>query len=124
GCVVVAVSPTAWQHQLLWVLLAVVGKVGKRASDRLVWPSVVVLAVTLPGTMLLPNIEALFPVRDNILLLTALGAACLAPFLPRTSPYWQHPVPTDYAKPVAARWRRVPLLPFWRRVFTRPNLLL
>ncbi|WP_069743393.1 phosphatase PAP2 family protein [Streptomyces sp. EN23] len=124
GCVVVAVSPTAWQHQLLWVLLAVVGKVGKRASDRLVWPSVVVLAVTLPGTMLLPNIEPLFPVRDNILLLTALGAACLAPFLPRTSPYWQHPVPTEYAKPVAARWRRVPLLPFWRRVFTRPNLLL
>ncbi|OCC09853.1 Polalpha-(1-2)-phosphatidylinositol mannoside mannosyltransferase [Streptomyces sp. PTY087I2] len=124
GCVVVAVSPTAWQHQLLWVLLAVVGRVGKRASDRLVWPSVVVLAVTLPGTMLLPNLEPLFPVRDNILLLTALGAACLAPFLPRTSPYWQHPVPTDYAKPVAARWRRVPLLPFWRRVFTRPNLLL
>ncbi|MYR78318.1 phosphatase PAP2 family protein [Streptomyces filamentosus] len=124
GCVVVAVSPTAWQHQLLWVLLAVVGKVGKRASDRLVWPSVVVLAVTLPGTMLLPNLEPLFPVRDNILLLAALGAACLAPFLPRTSPYWQHPVPTDYAKLVAARWRRVPLLPFWRRVFTRPNLLL
>ncbi|MFD7424068.1 bifunctional glycosyltransferase 87/phosphatase PAP2 family protein [Streptomyces californicus] len=124
GCVVVAVSPTAWQHQLLWVLLAVVGRVGKRASDRLVWPSVVLLAVTLPGTMLLPNIGALHPLRDNILLLAALGAACLAPFLPRTSPYWQHPVPTDYAKPVAARWRRVPLLPFWRRVRTRPNLLL
>ncbi|WP_405634980.1 phosphatase PAP2 family protein [Streptomyces sp. NBC_01178] len=124
GCVVVAVSPTAWQHQLLWVLLAVVGRVGKRASDRLVWPSVVVLAVTLPGTMLLPNIEPLIPVRDNVLLLVALGAACLAPFLPRTSPYWQHPVPTDYAKPVPARWRRVPLLPFWRRVLTRPNLLL
>ncbi|MFF7008196.1 bifunctional glycosyltransferase 87/phosphatase PAP2 family protein [Streptomyces fimicarius] len=124
GCVVVAVSPTAWQHQLLWVLLAVVGRVGKRASDRLVWPSVVVLVVTLPGTMLLPNLEPLFPVRDNVLLLVALGAACLAPFLPRTSPYWQHPVPTDYAKPVAARWRRVPLLPFWRRVLTRPNLLL
>ncbi|MEU0097594.1 phosphatase PAP2 family protein [Streptomyces sp. NPDC006267] len=124
GCVVVAVSPTAWQHQLLWVLLAVVGKVGKRASDRLVWPSVVLLVVILPGTMLLPNIETLFPLRDNVLLLAALGAACLAPFLPRTSPYWQHPVPTDYAKPVAARWRRVPLLPFWRRVLTRPNLLL
>lgn len=26
GCVAVAVSPTAWQHQLLWVLLAVVGR--------------------------------------------------------------------------------------------------
>ncbi|WP_307667456.1 phosphatase PAP2 family protein [Streptomyces sp. V2I9] len=124
GCAVVAVSPTAWQHQLLWVLLAVVGRVGKRASDRLVWPSVVVLAITLPGTMLLPNITTLHPVRDNVLLLAALGAACLAPFLPRTSPYWQHPVPTDYAQPVAARWRRVPLLPFWRRVLTRPNLLL
>ncbi|MEV1046805.1 phosphatase PAP2 family protein [Streptomyces sp. NPDC049916] len=124
GCVAVAVAPTAWQHQLLWVLLAVVGRVGKRASDRLVWPAVVVLVVTLPGTMLLPNIETLHPVRDNVLLLAALGAASLVPFLPRTSPYWQHPVPTDHAKPVAARWRRVPLLPFWRRVVTRPNLLL
>ncbi|MEI7033704.1 phosphatase PAP2 family protein [Streptomyces pratensis] len=124
GCVVVAVSPTAWQHQLLWVLLAGVGRVGKQAADRLVWPAVVVLAVTLPGTMLLPNIETLLPVRDNVLLLAALGAACVAPFLLRTSPYWQHPVPTDHAKPVAARWRRVPLLPFWRRVLSRPNLLL
>ncbi|MGP3633833.1 bifunctional glycosyltransferase 87/phosphatase PAP2 family protein [Streptomyces sp. 24-1644] len=124
GCVVVAVSPTAWQHQVLWVLLAVVGRVGKRASDRLVWPAVVLLVLTLPGKMLLPNIGAVIPVRDNVLLIAALGAACVAPFLPRSSPYWQRPVPTDYAKPVAARWRRVPLLPFWRRVLTRPNLLL
>lgn len=124
GCVAVAVAPTAWEHQLLWVLLAVVGRVGKRASDRLVWPSVVVLALTLPGTMLLPNVGAVLPVRDNVLLLTALGAACVAPFLPRTSPYWLEPVPTDYARPVPARWSRVPLLPFWRRVLTRPNLLL
>nr|MDT0523956.1 protein kinase [Streptomyces sp. DSM 41633] len=56
--------------------------------------------------------------------LAALGAACLVPFLARTSPYWQRPIPTDHAKPVAARWRRVPLLPFWRRVLHRPNLLL
>ncbi|WP_376772463.1 bifunctional glycosyltransferase 87/phosphatase PAP2 family protein [Streptomyces fulvorobeus] len=124
GCVVVAVSPTAWQHQLLWVLLAVVGRVGKRASDRLVWPAVVLLVLTLPGKMLLPNIGAVIPLRDNILLVAALGAACVAPFLPRSSPYWQDPVPTDYARPVAGRWRRVPLLPFWRRVLTRPNLLL
>ena len=48
GCAAVAVSPTAWQHQLLWVLLAVVGRVGTRASDRLVWPAVVVLVLTLP----------------------------------------------------------------------------
>ncbi|MFJ9635199.1 bifunctional glycosyltransferase 87/phosphatase PAP2 family protein [Streptomyces sp. NPDC101178] len=124
GCVVVAVSPTAWQHQLLWVLLAVVGRVGKRASDRLVWPAVVVLVLTLPGKMLLPNVGPLTFVRDNGLLLVALAAACAAPFLPRTSPYWQRPVPTDHAKPVAARWRRVPLLPFWRRALHRPNLLL
>ncbi|MEU2821259.1 bifunctional glycosyltransferase 87/phosphatase PAP2 family protein [Streptomyces bacillaris] len=124
GCVVVAVSPTAWQHQLLWVLLAVVGKVGKRASDRLVWPAVVVLVVTLTGQMLLPNVGPVTSVRDNALLLAALGAACATPFLLRTSPYWARPVPTDYARPAAARWRRVPLLPFWRRVLHRPNLLL
>ncbi|MGW1405068.1 bifunctional glycosyltransferase 87/phosphatase PAP2 family protein [Streptomyces sp. NPDC002403] len=124
GCVAVAVSPTAWQYQLLWVLLAVVGRAGKRAGDRLVWPAVVVLVLTLPGTMLLPNIAVLFPVRDNVLLIAALAAACAVPFLPRTSEYWQHPVPTDCAAPVPARWSRVPLLPFWRRVLSRPNLLL
>ncbi len=32
GCAAIAVSPTTWQHQLLWVLLAVVGRVGRRAS--------------------------------------------------------------------------------------------
>ncbi|RPK73103.1 Polyprenol-phosphate-mannose-dependent alpha-(1-2)-phosphatidylinositol mannoside mannosyltransferase [Streptomyces sp. ADI95-17] len=124
GCVAVAVSPTAWQHQLLWVLLAVVGRVGRRASDRPVWPVAVVLVITLPGTMLLPNMAVLFPVRDNVLLIVALAAACAVPFLPRTSEYWQHPIPTDHAAPVPARWSRIPLLPFWRRVLSRPNLLL
>ncbi|WP_406502101.1 phosphatase PAP2 family protein [Streptomyces sp. NBC_01590] len=122
GCVAVAVAPTAWQYQLLWVLLAVVGRAGKRARDRLVWPVVVVLVITLPGTMLLPNIEAIFPVRDNVLLITALATACAVPFLPRASEYWQHPVPTDRGAP--ARWSRIPLLPLWRRVLSRPNLLL
>lgn len=124
GCVAVAVSPTAWQHQLLWVLLAVVGRVGKRASDRLMWPTVVVLVLTLPAKMLLPNLAVLIPLRDNMLLVAALGAACVVPFLPRTSPHWRDPVPTDCATPVAARWSRIPLLPFWRRVLSRPNLLL
>ncbi|MEV0095158.1 bifunctional glycosyltransferase 87/phosphatase PAP2 family protein [Streptomyces sp. NPDC050738] len=124
GCVAVAVSPTAWQHQLLWILLAAVGRVGSRASNRLVWPALVVLAMTLPGTMLLPNIEAVFPLRDNVLLVVALAAACAVPFLPRTSPYWQNPVPTLYATPLPARWARVPFAPFWRRVLTRPNLFL
>lgn len=124
GCVAVAVSPTAWQHQLLWVLLAVVGRVGKRASDRMLWPVLVVLAITLPGKMLLPNITVLHPVRDNVLLVAALAAACAVPFLPLSSPHFRRPVPTEYAEPVPARWARVPLLPFWRRVLSRPNLLL
>ncbi|MET9656578.1 bifunctional glycosyltransferase 87/phosphatase PAP2 family protein [Streptomyces sp. NPDC006510] len=126
GCVAVAVavSPTAWRYQLLWVLLAVVGRVGKRASDRPVWPAVVVLVLILPGAILLPNIEALFPVRDNVLLIVALAAAFAVPFLPRTSEYWQHPIPTGHAAPAPARWSRIPLLPFWRRVLSRPNLLL
>ncbi|WP_328891395.1 bifunctional glycosyltransferase 87/phosphatase PAP2 family protein [Streptomyces sp. NBC_00316] len=124
GCVAVVVSPTAWQHQLLWVLLAVVGRAGERASDRLVWPAIVVLVITLPGKVLLPNTAVAVPVRDNVLLIAALGAACAAPFLPRSSPHWQRPIPTDYATPVPARWGRVPLLPFWRRVPSRPDLLL
>ena len=49
GCAAVVVSPTTWQHQLLWVLLALVGRVGKRAGDRYVWPVAVVLVMTLPG---------------------------------------------------------------------------
>ncbi|RSS61756.1 bifunctional glycosyltransferase 87/phosphatase PAP2 family protein [Streptomyces sp. WAC06614] len=124
GCVAVAVSPTGWRHQLLWVLLAVAGKVGRRAADRRVWPVAVVLVATLPSDMLLPNLAALAPVRDNVLLLTALATACAVPFLPRTSPYWREPVPTAYGRPAPSRWARVPLLPFWRRVLSRPNLLL
>ncbi|WP_446749934.1 bifunctional glycosyltransferase 87/phosphatase PAP2 family protein [Streptomyces sp. AmelKG-E11A] len=124
GCVAVAVSPTAWQHQLLWVLLAVVGRVGKRASDRPVWPVAVILAMTLPAKMMLPNMAVLHPVRDNVILVAALAAACFVPFLSRTAPTFDRPVPTDYAAPVAARWKWVPLVPFWRRVLTRPNLLL
>lgn len=124
GCVAVAVSPTAWQHQLLWVLLAVVGRVGRRASDRMLWPVLVVLTSTLPGRMLLPNLTVLQPVRDNALLIAALAAACAVPFLPLGSPYFRRPVPTQYAVPAPARWSRVPLLPFWRRVLGRPNLLL
>lgn len=124
GCVAVAVSPTGWRHQMLWVLLAVAGKVGKRAADRPVWPVAVILAMTLPSDVLLPNLVALAPVRDNVLLLAALAAACAVPFLPRSSPYWREPVPTAYGRPAPARWARVPLLPFWRRVLSRPNLLL
>ncbi|MFJ3497875.1 bifunctional glycosyltransferase 87/phosphatase PAP2 family protein [Streptomyces sp. NPDC086091] len=124
GCAAVAVSPTTWQHQLLWVLLAVVGRVGKRASDRYVWPVAVVIVMTLPAKWMLPNMPALYPLRDNLVLLAAVAAATVIPFLSRTSPYYRDPIPTEYAAPVPARFRWVPLLPFLRRVLTRPNLLL
>ncbi|WP_431312916.1 phosphatase PAP2 family protein [Streptomyces silvensis] len=124
GCVAVAVSPTSWQHQLLWLLLAVVGRVGKRASDRYVWPIAIVLVMTLPSKMMLPNMSALDPVRDNVVLIAALASALFVPFLSRTAPEYRKPIPTSYADPVPARWKWVPLFPFWRRVLTRPNLLL
>ncbi|WP_427922760.1 bifunctional glycosyltransferase 87/phosphatase PAP2 family protein [Streptomyces sp. cg40] len=124
GCAAIAVSPTTWQHQLLWVLLAVVGRVGKRASDRYVWPVAVVLVTTLPAKMMLPNMSAVYPLRDNVVLLMALAAATVVPFLPRTSEYYRRPIPTEYAEPVPTRWKHVPLIPQLRRVLTRPNLLL
>ncbi|WP_053758557.1 MULTISPECIES: bifunctional glycosyltransferase 87/phosphatase PAP2 family protein [Streptomyces] len=124
GCAAVVVAPTAWQHQLLWVLLAVVGRVGRRASDRLVWPVAVVLVMTLPAKMILPNMTFLHPLRDNVVLLAAIAAATAVPFLSRTSPYYRSPLPTEYAPAVPARWKHIPLLPFLRRVLGRPNLLL
>ncbi|MFD7243562.1 bifunctional glycosyltransferase 87/phosphatase PAP2 family protein [Streptomyces massasporeus] len=124
GCAAIVVSPTAWQHQLLWVLLAVVGRVGTRAGDRYVWPVAVVLVMTLPAGMLLPDMDALHPLRDNLVLLAALAAATAVPFLPRGSPFHRSPKPAVYAPAAAARFRHVPLVPFLRRALTRPNLLL
>ncbi|NUP22949.1 MAG: DUF2029 domain-containing protein [Streptomyces sp.] len=123
GCAAIVVSPTAWQHQLLWVLLAVVGQVGKRASDRYVWPIAVVLVMTLPAKMMVPDKAFLHPLRADLVLLAALATAAVVPFLSRTSPYWQTPVPTRYADRVPARFRHIPLVPFLRRVISRPNLL-
>lgn len=124
GCAAIVVSPTAWQHQLLWVLLAVVGRVGRRASDRYVWPVTVVLVMTLPAKMILPNMASLNPVRDNVVLLAALAAATAVPFLSRTSPYYRAPLPIAYAPAAPARFRHVPPWPALRRALTRPNLLL
>ncbi|MEU0723046.1 phosphatase PAP2 family protein [Streptomyces sp. NPDC006140] len=124
GCAAIVVSPTAWQHQLLWILLAVVGRAGRRASDRYVWPVAVVLVMTLPTRMLLPDMQSLDPLRTNLVLVAALAAATAVPFLSRTSPYYRQPIPTEYAPAAPARFRRVPLAPFLRRVLARPNLLL
>ncbi|MGW2613953.1 bifunctional glycosyltransferase 87/phosphatase PAP2 family protein [Streptomyces sp. NPDC001500] len=124
GCAAIAVSPTTWQHQLLWVLPTVVGRVGRRASDRYVWPVAVILVTTLPAAMTLPHMEFLYPLRDNAVLLLAIAAATVVPFLPRTSPQYRTPIPAERAEPVPARWKHVPLLPFLKRVLSRPNLLL
>ncbi|MBT1091762.1 bifunctional glycosyltransferase 87/phosphatase PAP2 family protein [Streptomyces sp. Tu102] len=123
GCAAIVVSPTAWQHQLLWVLLAVVGQVGRRASDRYVWPVAIVLVMTLPAKMMVPDKLILHPLRADLVLLAAIAAAAVVPFLSRASPYWQTPVPTRYADKVPARFRHIPLVPFLRRVISRPNLL-
>ncbi|WP_245641017.1 bifunctional glycosyltransferase 87/phosphatase PAP2 family protein [Streptomyces megasporus] len=91
GCVAVAVSPAAWQHQQLWILLAAVGRVGRRSGDRLVWPVFVVLVMTLDGTALVPHIAFLAPLGENAPLIAALLAACVLPFVPRASPLWDAP---------------------------------
>lgn len=124
GCAAIVVAPTAWPHQLLWVLLTAVGRAGKRSRDRMVWPVAVILVMTLPARMMLPDIAFLEPVRDNVVLLAALAAATAVPFLSRGSQYFHTPVPTHYAPPVPARFSFVPLLPFLRRVVARPNILL
>lgn len=123
GCAAIVVSPTAWQHQLLWVLLAVVGQVGRRAGDRYVWPAAVILVMTLPARMMVPDKVIFHPLRADLILLAALATAAVVPFLPRASPYWQTPVPTRYADPVPSRFRHIPLMPVLRRVLSRPNLL-
>lgn len=124
GSVALAISPTSWQYQQLWILLAVVGRVGRRATDRLVWPVLVVLVMTLNRNALLPDIELLGHIGYNAPLLAALAAACLVPFLSRTSPAWNNPEPTPVAEPVKGRFAWVPLLPFVRRPLSRPNLML
>nr|WP_246430759.1 bifunctional glycosyltransferase 87/phosphatase PAP2 family protein [Streptomyces rectiverticillatus] len=124
GCTAVAVSPTAWQHQQLWILLAVVGRVGKRRADRLAWPALVVLVMTLTSTALMPDNPFLRPLGDNAPLLAALLAACVVPFLSRTAEGWERPLPTPVTEPQQGRFAWVPLLRFWKRPLTRPNVLL
>ncbi|MBU7599304.1 phosphatase PAP2 family protein [Streptomyces sp. P38-E01] len=94
GCVVVAVSPVAWQHQQLWILLALVGRIGRRKGDRLVWPVLVVMVLGLSSEALVPKIAWLAPLGENAPLLVALAAALALPFVTRTSPAWDNPEPS------------------------------
>ncbi|GAA4680758.1 bifunctional glycosyltransferase 87/phosphatase PAP2 family protein [Streptomyces chumphonensis] len=104
GCAAVAVSPVALQHQQLWVLLAAVGRVGRRRSDRYVWPVFVVLVMTMDAEALVPHIPWLAPFGQNAPLLAAVLAACALRFVPRGSALWSRPEPSG--------------------VFSRPNLML
>ncbi|WP_461030571.1 phosphatase PAP2 family protein, partial [Streptomyces sparsus] len=104
GCVAVAVAPVAWQHQQLWILLAAVGRVGRRRGDRYVWPVFLVLVMTLNADALVPKIAWLAPLGENAPLLAALLAACVLPFLSRRSDAWARPEPSG--------------------VLSRPNLML
>jgi hypothetical protein len=94
GCAVVAAAPASWQHQQLWILLAVVGRVGRRRADRMVWPVFAVLVMSLPGSVLLPKVAALQPVADEAQLIAALLAACAVPFLFRDAALWARPLPS------------------------------
>ena len=124
GCVAVAVSPTSWQHQLLWVLLAVVGRVGKKASDRSVWPVAVILVMTLPAKMMLPNTAVAVPAARQRGADRRARRRHVVPFLSRTSPYYRAPIPTEYASPSRHAGSGCRCCRSWRRVLTRPNLLL
>lgn len=124
GCVALAVSPTSWQYQQLWILLAIVGRVGKNRSDRLMWPVIVILVMSVSRTVLMPDIEAYDVIGHNAPLLAALAAALVIPFIPRTSPLWATPHPTPSAEGERSRFRYVPLLRFYRRPLSRPNLIL
>ncbi|GAA2714519.1 MULTISPECIES: bifunctional glycosyltransferase 87/phosphatase PAP2 family protein [Streptomyces] len=124
GCAALAVSPAAWPHQQLWLLLAAAGRVGRRRADRPAWPVLVVLVTLLPSVVLVPPNPVLGPLGRHALLLAALVTACVVPFLARSCAAWDAPDPTPVAGPQRGRFGWVPLLRSFKRALNRPNLLL
>ncbi|RKN07211.1 bifunctional glycosyltransferase 87/phosphatase PAP2 family protein [Streptomyces radicis] len=92
GCAALAATPEAWQHQQVWILFALAGRAGRRTADRPMWPVFVVLALALEGTALVPRLESLAVIGENIPLIAALLTACAMRFLSRDSALWSHPV--------------------------------
>ncbi|MER7764248.1 bifunctional glycosyltransferase 87/phosphatase PAP2 family protein [Streptomyces sp. NPDC097619] len=124
GCAAAAVCPSDGRQQVLWLLLTLSGRAGCRRADRRVWPVAVVLVAVLPGSVLLPNLALLTPLREAPLTAACLVAACAVRFLPRSSPYWTATGPAVPLRPSGGgrtgRWS----LPLWWRPPTRPHLLL
>ncbi|TDC27316.1 phosphatase PAP2 family protein [Streptomyces sp. 8K308] len=92
GCATLAVTPVAWAAGHLWLVAALAGRVGRRTADRPVWPVLLGLTLVFDGDALVPKLESLAPIGENVPLLAALAAACVVRFLPRSSPLWERPV--------------------------------
>ncbi len=120
-CAGLVVLPVAWTYELLWLLLALAGRVGGRPEDRPVWPALIVVAAAVERDVIDPRLgTSLSTVFGNVPTLVVLAAACAVPFRAREDPYWQVRRAAAPALP-AGRWA---LLPGKARPVTRPNLLL
>ena len=125
GCAVVVATPVAWSYDLLWLLAAAAGRLGRRVEDRAVWPVVAILPALFTSALFDPNIEPVtsFALRNAPGLLAVLVAAIL-PFRLRSAPDWRvaRTVVPVRRRPLARR--RLQLLPAWLQSVRRPNLLL
>ncbi|MDY0811353.1 phosphatase PAP2 family protein [Kitasatospora purpeofusca] len=125
GCASVLLSAVALPCDLGWLLLAGLGRLGRRPEDRPLWPVAAATAVLLPAGLLSPHPD---PVTSAVLLgagaLLTAGAAAVFPFRLRGDPLWQvgrTPGPT-VGRPFGRPF--LPLLPARRRPVGRPGLLL
>ncbi|MET9615786.1 phosphatase PAP2 family protein [Kitasatospora indigofera] len=125
GCASVLLSAVALPSDLGWLLLAGLGRLGRRPEDRPLWPVATATAVLLPVALLTPHPNAVSTavVRGAGTALAA-GAAVALPFRLRDDPLWQvrrAPGPTT-RRPFGRPF--LPLLPSWMRPVSRPFLLL
>jgi hypothetical protein len=125
GSAAVAATPVAWSYDLIWLLAAAAGRLGRRAEDRPVWPIVAIVPTLLSSAMFDPKIDAVtgFALRNSPGLLAVL-AATLLPFALRSDRQWRvaRVIEPTSDRPFGRRW--LPLLPTWLHSMRRPNLLL
>jgi hypothetical protein len=119
ACAGIAALPVSWSYELLWLPLALGGRLGTRPEERPVWPVLILTALAVPADAIDPRIDAnLSIVLGNVPTLVAVAAACALPFRSPADPHWglrrAEPPPTG----------RRALLPSLARPVTRPNLLL